>query len=115
MAKKNDKNYLDLIPEHSSRISYEKDEQGQVTILVENKGFFNKIMQLIAKKPRITRIDLQGQGNFVWLCIDGKKTIYEIAAEVKAEFGDDAEPLYDRLVTYFHTLERCGFVEMKNK
>lgn len=115
MAKKNDKNYLDLIPKYSDRISYEKDEQGQVTILIENKGIINKLMQKIAKKPRITRIDLQGQGNFVWLCIDGKKTVYDIAAEVKEKFGDDAEPLYDRLITYMHTLENCGFVEMINK
>lgn len=115
MAKKNDKNYLDLIPKHSEKLSYEKDEQGQVTILIENKGIFNKLMQKIAKKPRITRIDLQGQGNFVWLCIDGKKTVYDIADEVKEKFGDDAEPLYDRLVTYMHTLENCGFVKMINK
>ncbi len=113
MAKKDEKNYLDLIPVHSDSITFEKDDSGQVTILVENKGIINRIMQKLAKKPRITRIDLQGQGSFVWLCIDGKKTVFDIAAEVKAEFGEEAEPLYDRLVTYMHTLENCGFVVMK--
>ena len=113
MAKRDEKNYLDLIPVHSDRITFETDENGQVTILIENKGIINGIMQKLAKKPKITRIDLQGQGNFVWLCIDGKKTVFDIAAEVKAEFGEEAEPLYDRLVTYMHTLESCGFVVMK--
>ena len=113
MAKKDDKNYLDLIPVHSEKISYETDENGQVTILVENKGIINTLMQKLFKKPRITRIDLQGQGNFVWLCIDGKKTVFDIAAQVKERFGEEAEPLYDRLVTYMHTLESCGFVVMK--
>ena len=70
-------------------------------------------MQKLLKKPRITRIDLQGQGNFVWLCIDGKRTVFDIAALVRERFGDEAEPLYDRLVTYMHTLENCGFVVMK--
>lgn len=113
MAKKDDKNYLDLIPVRSGKISFETDENGQVTILVENKGIINTLMQKLLKKPRITRIDLQGQGNFVWLCIDGKRTVFDIAALVRERFGDEAEPLYDRLVTYMHTLENCGFVVMK--
>lgn len=113
MSKKKETNYFDLIPVHSDRISYEKDGSGQVTILVENKGVFNRLFQKIAEKPKITRVDLQGQGNFVWLCIDGKKTVYDIAEEVRARFGEEAEPLYNRLVTYMHTLESCGFVVMK--
>ncbi|MGN0577419.1 MAG: PqqD family protein [Ruminiclostridium sp.] len=113
MAKKKERNYLDFIPVHSDRISYERDESGQVTILIENKGVFNRLFQKIAEKPRITRVDLQGQGNFVWLCIDGKKTVYDIAEEVRARFGEEAEPLYNRLVTYMRTLESCGFVVMK--
>ncbi|MGN1304029.1 MAG: PqqD family protein [Oscillospiraceae bacterium] len=113
MAKKDERNYLDLIPVHSAKLSFEKDESGRVTIVVENKGFFNSILQKIAKKPRFTRIDLQGQGSFVWLCIDGKKTVYEIAQDVRKKFGEEAEPLYDRLVTYMHTLESCGFILLK--
>ena len=113
MAKKKEANYLDFIPSHSDRVSYEKNADGQVTILIENKGVFNRLFQKIAEKPKITRVDLQGQGNFVWLCIDGKKTVYDIAEEVRARFGEEAEPLYNRLVTYMHTLESCGFVVMK--
>lgn len=116
MARKKSKvNYLDLIPKHSDRISYEKSDDGQVTILIENKGVFNTILQKIAKKPRITRVDLEGQGNFVWLCIDGKKTVFDIANALEERFGEDAEPVYDRLLTYMNMLERCGFVEMINK
>lgn len=108
-------NYLDLIPRHSAGISYEKTDEGQVTILVENKGVFNTILQKIAKKPRVTEVDLEGQGNYVWLCIDGEKSVFDIANALKERFGEDAEPVYDRLLTYMHMLERCGFVEMINK
>lgn len=113
MAKKKEANYLDFIPSHSDRVSYEKNADGQVTILIENKGVFNRLFQKIANKPKVTRVDLQGQGNFVWLCIDGKKTVYDIAGEVKAKFGEEAEPLYNRLITYMHILENCGFIVMK--
>lgn len=111
MAKKRE-NYLDLIPKHSDKISYEKTDGGQVTLLIENKGFFNRLMQKIAKKPRVTRVETQGQGGFVWLCIDGERTVYDIALALKDEFGDAAEPVCGRLLTYLHTLEECGFVEM---
>ncbi|MGN0599765.1 MAG: PqqD family protein, partial [Oscillospiraceae bacterium] len=110
MTEKYEKNYLDLIPLHSGKLTFEKDESGRVTVVVENKGFFNSILQKIAQKPRFTRIDLQGQGSFVWLCIDGKRTVFEIAEEVRKKFGEEAEPLYDRLVTYIRTLESCGFI-----
>lgn len=113
MTEKYEKNYLDLIPRRSGKLTFEKDESGRVTIVVENKGFFNSVLQKIAKKPRFTRIDLQGQGSFVWLCIDGEKTVFDIAEEVREKFGEEAEPLYDRLVTYMRTLESCGFVFMK--
>ncbi len=112
MAKKKSENYLDLIPRHSDKISYEKTDDGQVTLLIENKGVFNRLMQKIAKKPRITRVDAEGQGSFVWLCIDGERTVFDIALALKDEFGDDAEPVCERLLTYLHTLEGCGIVEM---
>ena len=44
---------------------------------------------------------------------DGTRTVYEIAELVKAEFGDKAEPLYDRLVQYIRNLEAYGFVEVQ--
>ncbi len=111
MAKKRE-NYLDLIPKHSDKISYEKTDDGQVTLLIENKGVFNRLMQKIAGKPRVTRVETEGQGSFVWLCIDGKRTVFDIARALRDEFGDAAEPVCERLLIYLHTLERCGFVEM---
>ena len=39
-------------------------------------------------------------------------TIYDIALLVKEEFGEDAEPLYDRLLAYFRTLQGHGFVTL---
>lgn len=114
MAKKS-KNYLDLVPIHSGKLAFEQDEAGRVTLIIENKGMFNSLMQKIAKKPRFSRVSLEGQGSFVWLCIDGKRTVYDIALLVGGKFGEAAEPLYSRLLSYMHTLESCGFIEMTNR
>lgn len=103
-------NYLDYIPEHNDKFKWDIDEEGKVTIFVENKGFFNKIFQALLKKPKVSQIHLDEMGNFIWPLIDGKKTIYDISVYVKEEFGDKAEPLYNRLIQYMYNLESYEFI-----
>ena len=107
-------NYLDFIPMPSDTITYDVSD-GKVTIYKENKGFFNLIAQKLFKRPRITQIHLDDMGNFIWPLMDGKRSIYDIAGEVKNKYGEEAEPLYDRLVRYFKTLHDCSFVKYTNK
>ena len=52
-------------------------------------------------------------GNFIWPLMDGKNTVYDIAEQVKAHFGEKAEPLYNRLVQYMRNLESYGFIRFK--
>lgn len=105
-------NYLEFIPIVKDSVKYEIAD-GKVTILQENKGFFNFIAQKLWKKPRISYIHLDEMGNFVWPLMDGKSDIMAIAECIKAEFGDKAEPLYERAVQYFKTLKEYGFIEFK--
>ena len=106
-------NYLDNVPLYHENCKFEISEQKEVTIFVENKGFFNKIAQMLFKRPRVSQIHLDEMGNFIWPLIDGNKTICELAQYVKQEFGERADPLYPRLAQYFKTLESYGFVRMK--
>lgn len=104
-------NYLNYIPKHS-KFPYRVDEDGKVTIFVKNKGFFNRLAQKLLKKPEISQIHLDEMGNFIWPLIDGQRNIYEIAQLVKEEFGEAAEPLYNRLVAYMRNLESYCFIEI---
>ena len=115
-SKKISKNYLEFVPVHNPAFEFATDEKGNVTIMQENKGFFYFLTQKLLGKPRISQIHLDGMGNFIWPLMDGNRNILEIAQMVKEEFGEKAEPLYDRLVTYIATMERYGFVLLdKNK
>jgi hypothetical protein len=105
-------NYLDYIPIYSEKLKWETDEAGNVTIFQENKGVFHKACQVLFKKPKVSQIHLDEMGNFIWPLIDGKRTVGDIALLVKAEFGDKAEPLYNRLVAYMRNLEMYHFVVM---
>ena len=51
------KNYVDYIPVPGKKIRYEIVE-GKVTIYQENRGMFNRIFQVLLKKPKISQIHL---------------------------------------------------------
>ena len=108
-----DDNYLDFIPSHMEGLDFTINDKKEITLLVENKGLFNKIGQKFFHKPKVSQIHLDEMGNFIWPLIDGHKTVYDISECVKAEFGEKAEPLYKRLLQYCKTLESYHFIVMK--
>lgn len=110
MKKKNDTNYLDKIPVHPE-IPWKTDENGIVTLEIENKGVANKIAQKLFKKPKVSFIHLDKTGSFVWPLIDGKKSIADIAKNVDEHFGEEAHPLYERLVQFFKVLDSYKFID----
>ncbi len=113
MRKKIQENYLEKIPMRKDGIKWTADQNGIVTLEIENKGFFNRLFQLLLKKPKISYIHLDEMGSFVWPLSNGDKTITQIAELVDAHFGKKAHPLYERLAKYFQILESYGFITFK--
>lgn len=74
-----DKNYLDYIPVKNPDIEYEKNEKGIITVFIRWEGFFNKIAQKFFHRPKVSSIDLDDYGSFVWGIIDDKKDIYTLS------------------------------------
>ena len=107
-------NYLEKKPVCKTGLKWSKDEQGNVTLQMENRGIANKIAQVILKKPKISYIHLDEMGSFIWPLMDGKKDILEIGKHVEEHFGEKANPLYERLSQYFKTLEKYNFIEFSN-
>lgn len=114
MAKnRKSENYLDLVFEHNTAFRYEESEDGAITIFVENKGFFNHLMQSLLGKPKVSQVHLEEFGNFIWKQIDGIQSVSQISEKVHEKFGQNAEPLIPRLVQYFKILENNSFVVRK--
>lgn len=117
MMKKNknviSENYLERKPARPEGISWSADENGIVTLDIENTGAFNRIAQKLLKKPKVTHIHLDEMGSFVWPLLDGEKNIIELGKEVEKHFGEKANPLYERLAKYFQILDSYHFVEWK--
>ena len=114
MRKKNNansENYLERRPMRASGIAWSQDEKGLVTLDIENKGVFNKIAQVVFKRPKVSHVHLDAIGSFVWPLIDGEKTIVDLGVEVDEHFGEKAHPLYERLAKYFQILDSYHFIE----
>ncbi len=110
MSNKKDENYLEKIPVRNPEIGWKTDDEGKVTLEIENKGVFNRIFQVLLKKPKISFIHLDDMGSFVWPLIDGEKDITEIGKYVEEHYGEKANPLYERLIKYFQILENYKFI-----
>ena len=108
--KKSGENYLDRIPVRKVGLEWDKAEDGIVTLLVENKGFFNRAAQLLLRKPKVSHIHLDEIGSYVWCEIDGKRTLAEIAEPFGEHFGEKIEPKYERLCEFVRILAEYGFV-----
>lgn len=108
-----EENYLERKPVCKNGLNWSKDENGNVTLEMENKGVANRLMQKLIKKPKISYIHLDEMGSFIWPLMDGEKNILEIGKLVEEHFGEKANPLYERLSQYFKTLEKYNFIEYK--
>ena len=109
MAKKKE-NYLDFIPVVNGQNTWDRGEDGVVTIHMVNRGFYNTLAQKLFHTPRVSHIKLDEYGSFLWMRIDGVKTVGQLALELKEAYGEKAEPLYDRLVKYMQILRNYRFI-----
>ena len=107
---KQEKNYLDFVPRPNKLFEWKKNKEDKIEIKIHNKGFYNKIAQLFFKKPKYSWIELDEFGSFVWEQMDGEKTIYEIGNEVKKQFKEKAEPVYERLSQFMKILHKNHFI-----
>lgn len=107
------KNYLEQVPVRPTDLVWTTDEEGRVTLQVQNKGWANWLAQRLFGRPKISYVHLDELGNFIWPRIDGQKNLIELGELVEAEFGQKAHPLYERLARYFQILDSYGFIHWK--
>lgn len=112
--KQPDENFLERCPVYPEGMKWMTDENGIVTIDIENKGAMNRIMQKLIKKPKVSHIHLDEIGSFLWLLVDGEKKLADMGEPLEERFGDEAKPTFERLSTFFKLLEQYRFINWKN-
>ncbi|USG99936.1 PqqD family protein [Thermococcus argininiproducens] len=99
--------YLKLIPKRLDKIELRK---------IDNKYYLlipmSSRLDFLARKlhGEYRRLELDEVGAFVWELCDGTRTIEQIGKKVKEKFGENAEPLYERLVTFILELYKRNLI-----
>ena len=102
-------NLLELVPKHAR--AYDVADDGTVTVRVPRFKYDWMSRHLLPRRrnPHIhTRLD--AYGSFVWLRIDGVRTVAEIGEELDAHFGEDVRPVYDRLGLFVRAMRDRTFI-----
>ena len=115
MGEKKQENFLDYVPKRNQLYEWDLNQKKHVEIAVVNRGMFNRMAQIIFRKPKVSKIELDDLGSFIWQELDGVKTVFEIGTAVKGKFGKKAEPLYERLCEYIRILHNNRFIVYENK
>ncbi len=110
--KKSSENYLEKKPMRNPIYRWTEDD-GIITIEIDNKGIFNRIAQKLFKKPKVSYIHLDETGSFIWPKLNGERTLIELGELVEEKFGEKAHPLYERLAEYCRILESYNFIIFK--
>lgn len=111
--KKKQENYLDYVFMRNPVYQWKEKEDGLVCIIVEWKGFYHWLAHKIFRKPKQSEIAMDKLGSFVWKQLDGKRNMYEVSELVRAEFGKEAEPVYERLIKFVEIMKENKFVLLK--
>ena len=104
-----DENYLERIPKRTE-LRWTTDDEGIITLEIDNKGWANWIAQKFFRRPKVSYVHLDKYGSFVWNLIDGESNLIAIGKKVEETYGEEANPLYERLAEYFRILESYKFI-----
>lgn len=111
-----ERNFLDFIPViHHNCVSRTDDDTNYIIIDIAHTGFYDKIAQKFFKRPKQSHIALDEMGSFIFSNIDGINTVYDLSVLIKKEFGEDAEPILERLIMYIKILKNNNFIEFRKK
>ncbi len=96
-------NLLDLTP---VRMREWSEEEGRVVVLMPKfrHRWVAPWLQPLLRKPHV-RVKLDALGSAVWRSCDGTTPVRRIAETVRAEFGEAAEPVLDRIGAFLRKLE----------
>ncbi|MCY6960132.1 PqqD family protein [Clostridium brassicae] len=112
----NNEEVLSIIFKVSDSLKYEVDKDNTVTILEKQdhkiQNFFRKLKFRI---PEYKRISMDEYGSYVFLQINGKKTVKDIGENLEAKYGDKTHPLYERLLLFLNHIDvNCHYIEKTN-
>ncbi len=98
-------NLLDLTPLRNLEWELSKDDR--VVLLVprfRNKALVKWLVPRL-KRPTL-RVTLDAYGSFIWRACDGRTSVKLMGEQLREQFGETVEPVFERIRAFMHELER---------
>ena len=108
--KQQSQNLLDLKPVRLMEHLMDND-----LVVVQIPRFRSRWMSWLQrrlKKP-CYQLHLDKIGSTVWLACDGESTVADIGNRLKERFGEEIEPLWDRLALFIRQMRSGKLIELK--
>lgn len=107
-------NLLELIPEQVADFTIDEDGRVQIRLPRFKNSKLREWLTPRGKKPLVhTRLDEFGSS--VWQHCDGKRTVGEIAELLLEQFGEEIQPVYDRVGLFINQLKRYRYIRLSKK
>jgi hypothetical protein len=103
---------MDFIVVKNPEIEYETNNKGQVTVMIEWRGFYHRIAQRFFKRPKVSAIKLDDYGSFLWQSINDQKTVHQLSLDLQSQFPKMEKPLA-RLIRFLEILKDHHLIELK--
>ncbi|MBN2001580.1 PqqD family protein [candidate division KSB1 bacterium] len=105
-------NLLEYRP--NPKIQWQKNDNNRIVLLAPKftNRFLAKVLLPRLKRP-YNKIKLDEFGSWVWNEIDGQKTVYQIGLLMKERFGNEAEPIFERLGKFINILARYKYITLE--
>lgn len=108
----NNEDALKLIFKISKNIDYEVDNKIVTVLEKQNHPIQKFFRKLKFKIPLYKKIKLDEYCSFVFLQIDGERTVKDIGKNLENIYGEDCHPLYERLLMFLNHIEiNCNYIE----
>ena len=107
------RNLLEMIPK---REEYEWELEGNKIFIAMPRlrsSIGKKFIKLAGKNPTY-KLKLDQFCSFFWLECDGRKTVNEIGKALRDQFGEEVEPLYQRLSQLLKVMERNKLIRFES-
>ena len=92
----NRENLLKLVPVRCAEEIGRIDECARVEF-PRFRSAFGRLFGKLFRSSETIKLTLDDKCTAVWDIIDGRRNVESIGAKLKARYGDDIEPLYERL------------------
>lgn len=112
-SKKPQLNLLELVPRRVQE--FDVDDEGMVTVRVKRfKYDWMAVAFLPKRKSAYIHTKLDAFGSHVWLACDGNSNVHTISESLLQAFGEEIEPVHDRLKLFIQQLTHRGFIVMQH-